>query len=407
MGSLSILCFAYGISLFYRGMIAVIAPELSTDLTLTENSLGLLSSTFFISFAIAQVPCGLALDRLGERLTIGFFMWFSVLGAVIFCMADRYVLALVGQVFIGIGCAPVFTGSMLFISRRYRPEQFAYITAVVIAFGSVGDLLGTKPLALLAQWLGWRNALLVPMLLTSTAACCCLLWLPKDHINGEKQPLMSMLSGMGRVVTVRELWLIMPMFLISYAVLMAIRGLWSGPYLAEVFDLNTAERGSIILAMSVAMALGTFMLGYLDRLLKRTKGLVIASSIATLIPLLLLTVYPGEGPHFAMGAFIVLGLFGFSYPLLMSHCRTFLAPAYRGRGMAVLTALSFIGVALVQSVSGWMIESAAAMGFAPLEQYRLLFILLATLLALAILAYAFSQPEGSADQPAMGSVVRG
>jgi hypothetical protein len=108
-----------------------------------------------------------------------------------------------------------------------------------------------------------------------------------------------------------------------------------------------------------------------------------------------------------MGAFIVLGLFGFSYPLLMSHCRTFLAPAYRGRGMAVLTALSFIGVALVQSVSGWMIESAAAMGFAPLEQYRLLFILLATLLALAILAYAFSQPEGSADQPAMGFVVRG
>jgi len=407
MGPLSILCFVYGISLFYRGMIAVIAPELSTDLALDESSLGLLSSTFFISFAIAQVPCGLALDRLGERLTIGLFMWFSVLGAVIFCMADGYALAFVGQAFIGIGCAPVFTGSMLFIGRRYRPEQFAYITAVVIAFGSVGDLLGTKPLALLAQWLGWRNALLVPMALASIAACCCLLWLPKDHTTGEKEPLVSMLSGMGRVITVRELWLIMPMFLISYAVLMAIRGLWSGPYLAEVFDLNTAQRGSIILAMSVAMALGTFMLGYLDRLLKRTKGLVIASSIATLIPLLLLTVYPGEGPRFAMGAFIALGLFGFSYPLLMSHCRTFLAPAYRGRGMAVLTALSFIGVALVQSISGWMIESAAAMGLAPLEQYRLLFILLATLLALAILVYAFSQPEGSADQPALGLVVRG
>jgi len=48
-----------------------------------------------------------------------------------------------------------------------------------------------------------------------------------------------------------------------------------------------------------------------------------------------------------------------------------------------------------------MIESAAAMGLAPLEQYRMLFILLATLLALAILAYAFSQPEGSADQPGL------
>ena len=65
MRNLSILCFAYAISLFYRGMISVIAPEISADLALNESGLGLLSSTFFISFAIAQVPCGLALDRLG------------------------------------------------------------------------------------------------------------------------------------------------------------------------------------------------------------------------------------------------------------------------------------------------------------------------------------------------------
>ncbi len=401
MVPLSILCFVYGISLFYRGMISVIAPELSTDLALDESSLGLLSSTFFISFALAQVPCGLALDRLGGRLTIGLFMWFAVLGTAIFCMADHYVLAFVGQVFMGIGCAPIFTGSMLFIGRRYPPEQFVYITALVIAIGSIGDLMGTTPLALLAQWLGWRNALLVPMALAAMAACCCLLWLPVDRSTAETQPLAFMLRGMGRVLTVRELWPIMPMFLASYAVLMAIRGLWSGPYLADVFALNTADRGAILLAMSVAMALGTLMLGYLDRLLKRTQRLVIASSIATVIPLLLLAVYPGEGSRFAMGAFIAVGLFGFNYPLLMSHCRTFLAPAYQGRGMAVLTALSFIGVALVQSVSGWMIERAAAMELAPIEQYRLLFVLLAALLALATLIYAFSRPAGSADQPAL------
>jgi hypothetical protein len=75
--------------------------------------------------------------------------------------------------------------------------------------------------------------------------------------------------------------------------------------------------------------------------------------------------------------------------------------------MAVLTVLSFIGVALVQIVSDWLIESAAAMGLAPLEQYRLLFILLATLLALAILANAFSRPEGSANQPGLDPVMRG
>ncbi|OEY65442.1 MFS transporter [Marinobacter sp. X15-166B] len=402
VGALSVLCFVYGISLFYRGMISVIAPELAADLALGESGLGLLSSTFFISFAIAQVPCGLALDRLGARLTIGLFMGFATLGTAIFWMAEGYATAFVAQVLIGIGCAPVFTGAMLYIGRRYHPEQFAYVTAMVIALGSVGDLLGTTPLALLAQWLGWRNALLVPLALTLLAACGCLRWLPKDHLSADKQPLAHMLGGMARVVTVRGLWPIMPMFLASYAVLMAIRGLWSGPYLAEVFALNTADRGTIVLAMSVAMALGTFLLGYLNKRFRRTKELVVVSALLTVVPLLLLTAHPGAGPRFAMGAFVAVGLFGFNYPLLMSHCRSFLAPAYQGRGMAVLTALSFIGVALVQSVSGWLIERVAAMGLAPEEQYRLLFLLLAAILAVATLAYGFSRSEGSADQPAPG-----
>lgn len=56
MRNMLILCFAYSISLFYRSMISVIAPEISSDLALSEGGLGLLSSTFFISFAVAQVP---------------------------------------------------------------------------------------------------------------------------------------------------------------------------------------------------------------------------------------------------------------------------------------------------------------------------------------------------------------
>jgi nitrate/nitrite transporter NarK len=59
-------------------MISVIAAEIPTDLSLDESGLGLLSSTFFISPAVAQLPCRLALDRFGTRLNIGIFMWLAV-----------------------------------------------------------------------------------------------------------------------------------------------------------------------------------------------------------------------------------------------------------------------------------------------------------------------------------------
>jgi predicted MFS family arabinose efflux permease len=399
MRELAVLCAAYSISLFYRGMIAVIAPEISADLILDEGRLGILASSFFISFAVAQIPSGIALDRFGGRLTIAGFMWFAVLGTGLFSIATDFHQALFGQMLIGIGCAPVFTGVMLFIGRRFSPQRFAYVTALVISIGSLGDLLGTTPLAMLTQWLGWRLSLQLIMLVPALVACLSLFILTSDQPKATGETLGKMLTGMAKVCNIRSLWSLVPMFLVSYATLMAIRGLWGGPYLADVFAASATERGLILMAMSVAMACGTFLLGLLDRRLQQTKKLVVFSSILALLPLIILAYYPENGPFFAMLAFIIIGLFGFNYPLLMSHSRTFIAPEYYGRGMAVLTAISMAGVAIVQGGSGWLLEWAGSAQLSPAEQYRMLFILLAAMLAWAIVIYCFSQKQGRSDEP--------
>ena len=147
------------------------------------------------------------------------------------------------------------------------------------------------------------------------------------------------------------------------------------------------------------MALGTFLLGLLDRRFGQTKMIVISTSALAVLPLFVLAAYPDKGPYFAIGAFILLGLFGFNYPLLMSHSRTFLTPEYYGRGMAVLTAISFIGIAVTQSISGWLLAVANAAMLSPTEQYRILFIFFATIISIATLVYCFSERKGNANEP--------
>lgn len=399
MRELAVLCAVYSISLFYRGMIAVIAPEISADLRLDEGLLGLLASSFFISFAVAQIPCGIALDRLGGRLTIAGFMWLAVLGTGIFSIATDFHQALFGQMLIGIGCAPVFTGVMLFIGRQFSPQRFTYITALVISIGSLGDLLSTTPLTMLTQWLGWRLSLQLIMLVPALIACLSLFLLTSDQPKATDETLCKMLTGMAKVCNIRSLWPLVPMFLTSYATLMTIRGLWGGPYLADVFAASASERGLILMAMSVAMACGTLLLGLVDRKLQQTKNLVVFSSILALLPLITLAYYPESGLFFAMSAFIIIGLFGFNYPLLMSHSRTFLAPEYYGRGLAVLTAISMAGVAIVQAGSGWLLEWASSAQLSSAEQYRMLFMLLVTMMAFAIVIYCFSHKQGRSDEP--------
>ena len=57
----------YFISQFLRNSIGVIAPNLEAELGLGSESLGLLSSVFFFSFALAQIPIGILIDRFGPR----------------------------------------------------------------------------------------------------------------------------------------------------------------------------------------------------------------------------------------------------------------------------------------------------------------------------------------------------
>ena len=58
---------AYFFSFFYRSANAVIAPDLAREMGLDAAQLGLMTSLFFGAFALAQLPVGVALDRVGPR----------------------------------------------------------------------------------------------------------------------------------------------------------------------------------------------------------------------------------------------------------------------------------------------------------------------------------------------------
>ena len=58
------------VSQFLRNSVGVIAPDLAQNLGLSAAGIGFLSSAFFLGFASAQVPLGVAIDHWGPRLGI-------------------------------------------------------------------------------------------------------------------------------------------------------------------------------------------------------------------------------------------------------------------------------------------------------------------------------------------------
>ena len=77
-------CAGYFLSYLLRTVNAVISPELMRELGLSAADLGLLTSTYFFSFALAQIPVGIALDRFGARKVGGLLLVVAAAGAFLF-----------------------------------------------------------------------------------------------------------------------------------------------------------------------------------------------------------------------------------------------------------------------------------------------------------------------------------
>jgi sugar phosphate permease len=85
----AILSTMFILSMFYRVSNAVIARELVRDLGLNAESLGLLGGAFFYSFAVAQVPVGAAIDRIGPRIVITVLPLVTASGVFLFALASN------------------------------------------------------------------------------------------------------------------------------------------------------------------------------------------------------------------------------------------------------------------------------------------------------------------------------
>ena len=83
------LIFAFTLSQFFRTCLAVIAPELQHDLALSPAGFGTLSSCFFLAFAVAQIPIGIAFDRYGVGRPTRLLTSVGVLAALLFVVAPN------------------------------------------------------------------------------------------------------------------------------------------------------------------------------------------------------------------------------------------------------------------------------------------------------------------------------
>lgn len=383
-----IFLFGYILSQFFRSFLAVIAPELARELTLDPQALGNLQAFWIAGFSLMQIPVGLALDSAGPRRTVSLLMLAAVAGSVLFANAQSALMLNAAMVLIGIGCSAIYMGALYMFGRTEAPERFALLSSWLIGIGSAGNLLAATPLAWAATLIGWRGAMLT-MAAASAASAFSIYFLIRDPPRlVTKANTEGFFKGVASILSIRALWPLLPLTAVGYAIILAERGLWAGPYFSEVHGLDPVARGNALLIMAIAMSLGAMIYGPLDRWLNTRKWIVAGGSLAGAACLAMLALFDVSLMQ-AIAAISLLGAFGMTYGVLMAHGRAFVPDHLLGRGITLLNLLFIGGAGILQPISGWLMT--AQQGAGPIQAYAILHGAFAVLLLVTVIIYLFSK----------------
>ncbi len=336
---------AYFLSYFFRSANAVIAPDLSRDLSLSAAQLGLMTSLFFAAFALAQIPLGIGLDRWGPRWVTPGLMLVAVAGSVLFALAPSFGMLAIGRALIGTGMAGVLMGSLKAFSRWFPPNRFATVSGLLVGIGSSGALIAATPLAWLNDTVGWRAVFWAGALITVLIALAVMIW-TRNAPPGSEETVSSQSGGNLKVIFSDDrFWRIAPLNFFVAGSLLAFQGLWAGPYLFDVYRLDNIAAGNILLLLGVGATIGFAISGWLADRLGLTQVILI-SSLIFLLSQFGLAIRP---PLALVG--VLYALFGFCGAfniMFLAHVRRVFPTSMTGQAITAVNLFGIGGTFLLQ-----------------------------------------------------------
>ena len=251
----------YYLSYFYRYVNAVIAKDLVQDFGLAPSDLGLLTGAYFLSFAFAQLPLGVALDRFGPRRCTAALFCIAGAGAVTFALARDLAMLSAGRALIGLGVSAGLMGSIKAFTLWFPRERLTSLSGWMIGIGALGALSATAPVEALLGPYGWRALFLALGVLSVAAAALIFFVVPERALPGVGEPWREQLAVIGRIFARLDFWRLAAPLVICQATFQALQGLWFAPWLSDVHGFGRGEAADYLFFSAAAYMLASFALG--------------------------------------------------------------------------------------------------------------------------------------------------
>ncbi|TQN01671.1 putative MFS family arabinose efflux permease [Acidovorax temperans] len=379
----------FALSQAFRTITAIMATGLQAEFGLSAQALGVFAGTFAFAFGTMQLFMGIAIDFWGIRRTLLVAFPMAIAGAALSAVATGYSMLLLGQVLIGVGCAPAFLVCTVFIARYFAPSRFAAVSGAAMGVGGLGMLFTGTPLAWLVEQSSWRWGFGVLAGLAALA-WALIFWKVREPqaahagtaTHATPESLGQTVRGFGALFLLPHTVGILLLALMTYASMLSLRGLWLGPLLIDRHGYTLVASGHVATAMSLVSLFSPAFFGRMDpgpgtRRRWLTGFTVLMAALFAAMGVWQLAWLDVAGP-------LAVGVLSGYMVLQYADVRSSYPATMTGRAMSVFTMALFLGVALMQWITGVAASTAKAQGAEP---YAAVMFTIAGMLALGAAAF--------------------
>ena len=314
----------YFLSYLYRAVNAVVAPDLTAELSLSAGELGLLTAAYLFGFAGFQIPLGVLLDRYGPRRVQAGLICVAATGALMFAVAGSAIGLSFGRMLIGIGSAGGLMAGFKAVAIWVQPDRRALVNAIIMATGGLGILMATVPAEWASQTFGWRGMFYGLVAITVTVAAFIFFAVPEKSTETKPTTLKQQLAAIGAIYRDAAFWRLAPFVATTCGSHIAIQTLWAGPWLKDNAGFDRDGVAESLGLMAISFLVGTLASGAVaDWLGRRGIGLLKVMIGFSILYLSSLAVIVFRLPVPILPTWMIFAMFGqagiLCYPWLALH----------------------------------------------------------------------------------------
>jgi MFS family permease len=360
----ALLAIAMFINYVDRGSLSVVAPVLKDTLHVSSAGMGLLLSSFFWSYTLAQPLAGFLVQRFDVRivLAIGLGAWAA---ATMACgLASGFAVLLVLRLVMGLGESVIYPANARILAERASETVRGRCNGLISMAQCLGPAGGTLAGGLILAHFGWRATFLA-------LGAASLLWLapwlltPLPLAAAPNPERRAPGPGYGEILRQRALWgASVGQFCYSFQFYLLLT--WLPFFLVKAEHVSLAAMAGISASVYAVQALAALFSGWASDALVRAggsatlvrKGFVMGGMALGGATFVLV----GTGPHALMiPSLLACGFFtGFANPMCFSIGQSLAGPSAGGRWMGIQNMVgNFAGISAPMA-TGMILEATGA-----------------------------------------------